>query len=51
VKVRVTEGTWEALPAPNFVKIAERDIPLLGKYIDFGGSKPTFLKPQRKNFA
>jgi len=59
VKVGVTVGTWETLPSPNFVKkIALGDIPLLGKYIlkitnfcDFGGSKPTFLKPQRKNLA
>jgi len=36
---------------PNFVKIAKRDIPLLGKYIpkitnfcDFGGCKPTNVK-------
>jgi len=33
VKVDMTEGTWEALPAPNFQKIAYGDIPLLGKYI------------------
>jgi len=50
VKFGVKVRTWDFLPKPNFVEIAERGIPLFGKFIwkitnfdDFGGtSKPTF---------
>jgi len=54
VHFSVIVGTWETLPTPNFVKIAEGDIPSWGKYIpkitnfsDFSGCKPTFIKPKR----
>jgi len=51
-------GPGESLLTPNFVKIAEGDIPLFRKFIqkntnfgDFGASKPSFLKPQSWSLA
>jgi len=33
LKLGVRVWTWDCLPTPNFVKIAEGDIPLWGKFI------------------
>ena len=62
VKVRTTVGTWETLPDAKFCKnclraytpfgqIYTKKLPKITNFCDFGGSKPTFLKLQRKNLA
>jgi len=57
VKVRTTVGTWETLPHGKFCKNCSREythfghIPKITNFYDFGGSKPTFFKPLRKNLT
>jgi len=56
VKFGTKVQTWDTLPKPNFVEIAFKNLGKIykKKIINdgyFGGSKPTFLKPQRRNFA